>query len=284
LIANAIIDIKTAYGWVRPLVRPEEWEKVERLFYHKYVYGTTAIEGVMLTEQETAKVLETELTPQNKPVLDVYAVNNYKHLKLFLKGYRGPINEKVIKQIHDILMYGMRNERGEPVARGVYREMPVIIQGLGYRPPPAEQVPQQMRYLVAEYEAKSREGIHQVELASIFHQKFEEIHPFQDGNGRVGREILNIMLERAGFPPIYVTPESRSDYIGALEKGNSGDFLPLIQFVTNRMGATINFIYSKTGVYEIISAKKVRELSKNDELYNAVISTLQESREGDDLP
>jgi Fic family protein len=287
IMADLIVNTRMAYDWAQALVKPAEWAEAEKLFYIRYVHGTTAIEGVALSEQETAKVLETGLTPLNKPILDVYAVNNFNQMKRYIKDYRGPINEKLTKEVQSILMYGMRNERGEPIGRGEYRDRNVILVGLTYRPPSAEQVPQKMRYLIAEYENGLNRGVHPVELASIFHQKFEEIHPFQDGNGRTGREILNLMLTRGGFPPIYITPESRSQYISALEKGNEGDFTSLIRFITYRMAATVTYIYSKTGVYDIITAKSITEDAKGTaegESYRHTLDALKEFRDLESPP
>ncbi len=103
-------------------IKPSELEAIEQTFYNRYVYGTTAIEGITLSEDETAKVLQTGLTPANKPVPDTIAVANFKDARGFLESFTGDVTEKLIKDVHSILMYGMKTESGRPVPRGMYRE------------------------------------------------------------------------------------------------------------------------------------------------------------------
>jgi Fic family protein len=88
----------------------------------------------------------------------------------------------------------------------------------------------------------------------IFHQKFEEIHPFEDGNGRVGREILNFMLRQHKFPEIYITPGQSSQYYSALEEGNAQNYVPLLDFIMNRIIGTIQYLYSKTSFVNFVKS------------------------------
>lgn len=257
--AERLEAVKLAYQQVKSVIQPAEMEEIEKMFYIRYVYGTTAIEGFALSEEDTAKVLETGLTPSNKPVMDVVAVNNYKNVKAFLSEYKGDVTEKLIKEVHSLLMYGMKAPNGKEIPRGEYRDKEVSLVGLGFTPPPHEQIAPSMRYLIQEYHHGVQTRIHPIELAAIFHQKFEEIHPFQDGNGRTGREILNFMLMKNGYPKIYITPEERSAYIDALEKGNQLDHTSLINFIVHRIVATMLYIYSKTGVNGLFKSKEVQE-------------------------
>jgi Fic family protein len=78
---------------------------------------------------------------------------------------------------------------------------------------------------------QSKEKFHPVELAARFHHKFVAIHPFQDGNGRVSRLIMNFILMKAGYPTAIIRQEERIDYYEALEeadRGNDDDFVQLI--------------------------------------------------------
>ncbi|WP_342816745.1 Fic family protein [Nitrososphaera sp.] len=278
--------VKVLYTSVKTLVDTDEWEEAERNFYVSHVYGTTAIEGITLTEKETAKVLEEDLTPQNKPVQDVVAVANYRNVREMLKDYRGPINEKLILNIQSTLMYGMKNERGEPIPRGRYREKNVMLKGYSFNPPDWSTVKQQMRYAILEYEQGMKENNNPIELAAIFHQKFEEIHPFQDGNGRTGREILNLMLRKAGFPPIYIKPEDRSLYITSLEEGNMGDHKPLVRFVLFRIIATMMYMLSRTGIYKLLASPILLQYAKEQKIteFEEAIKGIKEFRDAEGPP
>jgi Fic family protein len=121
----------------------------------------------------------------------------------------------------------------------------------------------------------------------VFHQKFEEIHPFQDGNGRTGREILNLMLERQGFPPAYITPAERSRYLDALEAGNGLDYTPLIDFIIDRMNATLMYLFSKTSLYRMRGSKDVLGAAREEgipELYKIIKQMVDRILESKELP
>jgi len=256
--ADELEYMKWLYQSIRKNISDSDGEEYEKTFFIRYVYGTTAIEGITLNENETAKVLIEGLTPNNKPLQDAIAVANYRDVKEFLRGSRGDITEPIIKHIHKLLMKGMNGADGKPISMGEYRIRGALIRGFGYVPPSAEAVPTRMRYLLDEYRRSIKE-VHPVEAAAVFHQKFEEIHPFQDGNGRTGREILNLMLERQGFPPVYITPTERGRYLDALEAGNRLDHTPLIDFMIDRMNATLLYLFSKTSLHKLWGSKEVLE-------------------------
>ncbi|MDD5464581.1 MAG: Fic family protein, partial [Candidatus Moranbacteria bacterium] len=85
------------------------------------------------------------------------------------------------------------------------------------KPPSGEKIPAEIKKLFIWLE-KNSNAIHPVELACEFHVRFEEIHPFWDGNGRVGRELLNLMLRNNGYPRAIINLENRQSYIALLER------------------------------------------------------------------
>ncbi|AFU57057.1 putative filamentation induced by cAMP protein Fic [Candidatus Nitrososphaera gargensis Ga9.2] len=279
--------IKWLYQNIRKNISESDREEYEKTFLIRYVYGTTAIEGVTLNENETAKVLIEGLTPNNKPLEDAIAVSNYKDVKEFLKGFSGDITEHVIKHIHKLLMKGITGDDRKPIPIGEYRIRGALIRGFGYTPPPAETVPTRMRYLLDEYRRNIKK-VHPVETAALFHQKFEEIHPFQDGNGRTGREILNLMLEREGFPPIYITPTERSRYLDALEAGNALNHVPLIDFIIERMNATVMYLFTKTSLYKLWESEEVVVMAAQEEgipeLFNIIKRMMDVLHKSKELP
>jgi len=271
----------------KKLLSAQELEDFEKVFFTKYVHGTTAIEGNTLTEEEAYQLLATDLTPKNKTVNETFEVSNYTHVREYTTKCSGNITEKMILQIHKYLMTGVRGYNGKLINAGEYRDGKAILLGIEYTPPPPEMVSQQLRLLIAEYASKLDDGIHPLEAASNFHQKFEEIHPFQDGNGRVGREVLNYMLTEEGFPPIYITPKHRSDYLNTLQEGNKGEYISLFVFLLGRMTATIEYLFTKTSLYSILVSDDVKTLVEElggEGIYDGFLGMAQKVKNAPELP
>jgi hypothetical protein len=96
------------------------------------------------------------------------------------------------------------------------------------RPPPWPQVPVLLSAWIAQAQAlRSAEKTHELEALARLHARFEQIHPFLDGNGRAGRLALNLLLVRLGYPPAIVHKRQRSSYLAALRRADSGDPAPL---------------------------------------------------------
>jgi Fic family protein len=238
---------------------PEELDAFEKTICLKYVHGSTAIEGNTLSEEEAGKVLFFGLSANNKPLSENIEIANYNDVKKILKNYHGGITEKLIMQIHLQLMKNLIDKHGISLISGRYRTTRATIEGVWYTPPPPEEVEQRMHYLLATYNDGIKQNIHPIELISIFHQRFEEIHPFQDGNGRTGREILNYMLKEHGFPPIYIPLEQRRQYLDALEEGNNSNFTSLIDFVIDRINKTM-WLWLSSKYYEGMKSKNYENM------------------------
>lgn len=284
---DALEYIRFIYGNSKKVLNSQELDDFEKVLFTKYVYGTTAIEGNTLTEDEAYRLLATDLTPKNKTVNETFEVSNYNNVREYVSKYSGNVTEKMILQIHKHLMTGIRGENGKLIRPGEYRTDQVILLGIGYTPPPPEMVSSKLRLLLSEYTSKLDAGIHPLEAASYFHQKFEEIHPFQDGNGRVGREIINYMLTEEGFPPIYITPKQRSEYLNTLQEGNNEEFTPLFGFLISRMMATIEYLFTKTSLYSLLVGSELKtavEELGGDGIYDDFLTMAQKVKENPELP
>jgi len=288
IMLNDTLDyIRFLYNGYRKMLNEQELEDFSKILFVKYVHGTTAIEGNTLTEDEAYRLLASDLTPQNKSVNETYEVANYTNVQEYISKCSGNVTERMVLQIHKLLMSGIRGTNRKLINAGEYRTGQAILMGIEYRPPPAEMVSSQLKLLLAEYESKIKDGIHPLEAASYFHQKFEEVHPFQDGNGRVGREILNYMLTQEGFPPIYVTPKQRSEYLSALQDGNTGNHIPLFVFWLSRMAATIHYLLVKTNLFSILVSNEAKEFAKElgaDEVYDNFLTVSKKARDDPEPP
>lgn len=287
LLEDSFEYIKRLYNVYRRSLSTQELEEFEKILFVKYVHGTTAIEGNTLSEEEAFRLLASDLTPANKTINETIEVSNYNIVRKYLESYNGPVTEKLIRRIHALLMNGVKGANEKLIDAGNYRTNKAILVGVGFKPAPPEIIVDKLRYLLQDYYGKIEHNVHPMEISCYFHQKFEEIHPFQDGNGRIGREILNYMLEQNGFPPIYIMPKNRSEYLTALQKGNEEDYEPLFGFITSRTVATLEYITTMTSAYEQVLSDKTKQLATEmgiGDVYERMVTLTKRRRELDELP
>lgn len=205
-LLSRIDEKKVALDTLRPLTAGEV-ARLKDEFLVEFTYNSNAIEGNTLTLQETAMVLKG-MTIDRKPLKDHLEVIGHRdafEYMLQLVQERVPLSERVIKEIHSLVL----NDR--PEDRGVYRRIPVRIMGAKHEPPQAYLVPVQMEQLMARHEEMIK-TMHPVARVALFHLLFEGVHPFIDGNGRTGRLLLNFELSSAGFPAINIKFVDRKKY------------------------------------------------------------------------
>lgn len=201
-------EIDYLYGKLQG-VRPLSSESVRRLsddFMIEYTYNSNAIEGSTLTLDETALVLKENVTIGGKPLQHhLEAIGHrdaYYYVEELVKN-KIPLSEKTIKEIHSLVLMDRQMDKG------VYRSVPVRVGS--FHPCQPYEVPVQMEWLMREY-SKELQELHVIERAAVFHLRFETIHPFIDGNGRVGRLLLNLELMKEGYPPVNVKFSDRERY------------------------------------------------------------------------
>jgi Fic family protein len=135
-----------------------------------------------------------------------------------------------------------------------YRKVPIVLLGKPNTKLAApELVHQEMDALIRWYN-KSKDTIYPLELALKFHAKFEKIHPFSDGNGRVGRFLLNYILMRKGYFPIIIRKTTRNNYIKALEAADRNRMIVLMRYGLKHYKETFNKFYE---VYYKYASSKI---------------------------
>ncbi len=197
-------------------------------------YTSNAIEGNTLTLRETAEVIEHGLTVGGKPLRDhLEAVDHYNAILWMreLAAEGSPIGEQTVCELHRCIVF-----RSQPEIGGRYSNLPRRIAGSQAVFPNPAKIPQLMK----EYgEALSRID---TEPAASFdaHFRLVAIHPFADGNGRTARLLMNLLLLRAGYPPVAVWPEERKTYLDTLEHASvKDDLAPFQTFLHQRLDATL---------------------------------------------
>ena len=189
-------------------------------------YHTNRIEGSTVTKDETAAIMFDNVTFKSRTITEQLEVKNHQvaleHLFRHVSTRR-PVNEQLIKRLHEILMNGIHTEAG------LYRRHSVRIVGANVPTANYLKVPEQMRKLSIDLSKTGRDLLAHV---SCIHARFEQIHPFADGNGRVGRLLMNATMLSHNLPPAVIEQKNRRTYMKSLniaqQEGDSGpleDFL-----------------------------------------------------------
>ena len=190
-------------------------------------YHSNAIEGNTLSLRETQMVIDYGLTVHGHPLREYLEATNHAAAYDYVTELVTrplPLTRDSILALHGLVMNTIL-----PTS-GAFRVVPVFIRGANMTPPPPEQVEELMRQWVAWLD---NEGMtyEPVLRSAIAHHGFEAVHPFVDGNGRVGRLLLNLMLMRDGYPPALMLREWRVRYITALDTANTGNYTPLANLI-----------------------------------------------------
>lgn len=209
---NRILEKQKLYEAGKDTLHEVTIESYNDAFEVEFTHNSTAIEGNTLTLMETKVLLEDGISIGGKAIRELYEVVNHKkafqYVKQCIKEVL-PLSEKIVKDIHAFLMENI-------IVGGIYRNEEVVISGASHIPPARSEMYVQIKNFFAELVYK--EDLNPIELAAWTHVEFVRIHPFQDGNGRISRLIMNYQLMSYGFLPISIAKENRLDYYNALDK------------------------------------------------------------------
>lgn len=205
-------------------------KKLREQFSLEMNYNSNAIEGNTLTLRETMLVLQQGITIKGKSLKDHLEVKNQARAIEYLYDVIDnkkdiPLNEILIRNLHSLVVQNI-----DGVEAGSYRNYDVRISGSKHTPPPAFDVPHQMRDLIVWYQ-NNKKKIDVITLATEFKHRFVHIHPFGDGNGRVSRLIMNIILMKEGYPIVVILKNDRTKYYKALQNSDKGKIESLVFFV-----------------------------------------------------
>jgi Fic family protein len=245
-ILNRIDTLKAEIDALRPIDAQQE-ARVRQMLRIDWNYHSNAIEGNTLTLGETRAFLLHGITAKGKPFRDYLDLKGHNEAIAYLEAMvRGqePLTEVVIRELHRILLvepYEMDaiTPAGWPTRRriaiGRYKTAPNHVRTstgeVHYYASP-EETPAQMGDLMAWYRREAESGaLHPLLLAATFHYRFVAIHPFDDGNGRMARLLMNLLLMQRGYVPIVIRLESRGDYLLALEMADAGDLADFVALV-----------------------------------------------------
>lgn len=223
--AEFLKRLKKAFSKEPSSTRDNRYEAFLSLF----TYDSNAIEGNTLTLEETSQLLFDGLVPA-KSLREINEALNHRKAFDFLLSFPGDITKRFICKLHEMVVRDtLRTDLSSQV--GVYRTLQVYIRGVDWVPPGPRQVRKDMRTLL-EWYTKNQRSVHPVVAAAYFHVAFEIVHPFVDGNGRVGRLLMNFILHKNGYPMLDIPNRRRRDYYAALQRAQvEGDLRAFVSLM-----------------------------------------------------
>lgn len=187
------VNKKSRKNILLEILRREKASKLSGGIYHKIqielTYNSNHIEGSRLTHEQTQYIFETNTIGFESKTLNVDDIvetaNHFKCVDMVIDSANMPVSERFIKRLHAVLKSGTSDSRKDWFAVGDYKKVPNEVGGQRTAKP--SEVKDEMKKLLKSYNSKRQ---HSFDEILDFHYRFEKIHPFQDGNGRVGRLIM----------------------------------------------------------------------------------------------
>lgn len=215
------INARTVVSPLLTALREQKAARINGGIYHRtqidLTYNSNHIEGNRLSKEQTRYIFETNtigVTDVAVRVDDIIeTTNHFRCIDFIIDRATEPLTESMIKQIHHILKSGTSYAQKDRFAVGEYKRLPNEVGGVETTEPEAVGVA--VRDLLGEY--RSKESITMEDILD-FHQRFESIHPFQDGNGRVGRLIMFKECLRCRIVPFIITDELKMFYYRGLSQ------------------------------------------------------------------
>lgn len=203
------------------ILRNEKARKYSGGIYHKtqidLTYNSNHMEGSRLTHDQTRYIFETNTVGVEKEVLNVDDVietaNHFRCIDMIIDHAQAPLTERFIKDLHRMLKNGTSDSRMEWFNVGEYKKVPNEVGGMDTALP--EEVADRMKELISEYNGKTMKSLEEI---LDFHVRFERIHPFQDGNGRVGRLIMFKECLKYNIVPFIIEEDLKLYYYRGLKE------------------------------------------------------------------
>ena len=203
------------------ILQEQKASKYSGGIYHKtqidLTYNSNHIEGSRLTHDQTRYIFETNTIGVENEVLNVDDVietaNHFRCIDMIIDNAKAALTEKFIKELHLILKNGTSDSRKDWFVVGDYKKLPNEVGGMDTALP--EEVADKMKALLTEYNAKEEKTFEDI---LDFHVKFERIHPFQDGNGRVGRLIMFRECLKHNIVPFIITEDLKLFYYRGIKE------------------------------------------------------------------
>lgn len=240
--------LKEELDSLRPIGREQELRIMQK-FRLDWNYHSNNLEGNSLTYGETKALILFGITAQGKPLKDHIEIGGHNEaVEWVMDVVKGeyPLTENFIRELHTLLLKepytvnaitpdGLPTQKRVEV--GKYKSQPNhVLTNIGeiFRFASPEETPALMHDLLSWYQEKiALENVNVILLAAEFHYRFIRIHPFDDGNGRTARILMNFILMQYNFPPVIIKTEEKAKYFAALRQADSGIFEPFLNLIAD---------------------------------------------------
>ena len=213
--------------------------KLQNNLRTEFIYNSNAIEGNTLTLRETDIILQFGITVKGKSLKEHNEVKGQEYALDFLNEVlkkEEPLSIRLIREFHALILNDDKDNRGR------FKQENNTILGAKFQTTPFYQVEEKLQELIDNVNESDKNGIDKV---AKFHNDFEMVHPFNDGNGRTGRLLMNLELMKNGYPITIIKNEDRDDYYQALEIASiDKNYIPLTEFIKRSVENTF-WIYYK---------------------------------------
>lgn len=249
-VFQIIDDLAAGLKRLQPL-KPEYQQRLDKKMRLEFNYNSNHIEGNTLTYGETELLLIFDKTSGNHELREYEEMKAhdvaFERIKEEAADKERPLTESAIKNLHSLLLVRpfwkeAITSDGQTTRRlievGNYKKYPNSVRlqnGEIFHYAPPEETPILMGELMQWYRDEENNGLHPLTLAAMLHYKFVRIHPFDDGNGRISRLLMNYVLLKNNLPPIIIKSADKKNYLFALNQADTGDYAPFIQYVAEQL-------------------------------------------------
>ena len=248
------VQLKAELDALRPLTADQE-QRIWQKFRFDWNYHSNSIEGNSLTFGETKSLLLHNITAQGKPLKDHIEITGHNEaINALLDLTRGdtPLTESFFRSLHTLILreryrVDAQTADGQSTKKwvevGQYKTAPnhvSTVTGETFRFAEPVDVPHQMQKLVQEVNAlRDISDAEALLAAAKIHYDFVLIHPFDDGNGRMARLLMNLVLIKFGFPPAIIRTEDKANYFAALRQADGGQLDVFVEYVAGCVSASL---------------------------------------------
>lgn len=256
-ILKKVTALKAESDGLRPFDKDQEAAIMQKLRLD-WNFHSNHLEGNSLSYGETKALILFGITAAGKPLKDHFEMTGHDEAIKWVEGVvkeDRPLTENFIRELHKLILKepyesptitpdGVHAKR--KIQIGVYKAAPNHVltpTGEIFRFATPEETPAMMGDLIDWYRRKGEDPeTHPLLIAAEFHYKFIRIHPFDDGNGRTARILMNFILMKNGYPPVIVKTEDKANYIAALQQADAGVITPFIEYIGENLEQSLDLM------------------------------------------
>lgn len=274
--------LKAKLDSLRPIKKEDEIRIMQK-FRLDWNYHSNHLEGNSLTYGETKALILHGITAQGKPLKDHFEVTGHNDAISWVLGLVNQdrqLSENFVRELHALILkesyeVDAITPEGLPTKKtvkiGEYKTTPNHVKtktGEIFRFTTPEDTPIEMSELIDWYNQESvKKEVDPILLASKFHYRYIRIHPFDDGNGRTARIIMNFILLRFGYPPVIIKTEDKNDYFASLQQADVGIIKPFFEYIAKNLKHSLEIM---------IAGAKGESIEEKDDIEKE-ISLLEQS-------